>query len=137
MHEYTTVRLSSTPDVRDVVRAAFPDYRKREAIVCTFYAGLRINSYWSGGTRNEFAVVELATLRCHNLPTATNPLYDVALRGLANKADGFVKIDEAGNITLKTLPDGFVVVRAGDFCGKRATAYVFVPAANMPRFLTS
>lgn len=132
-----TFELKTVPDLKRVIEAAFPSYRKRRAFVSVFNGGANINSYWDGGSRSEFAIVELATLRRAPLPTQTHPYFDVAARGVTNAQDGIVKVDHVGNITLETLPEGFVLVEAGTFCGKPATAHVFVPAANMPKFLTA
>jgi hypothetical protein len=132
-----TVELKSAKDLKAVIEAAFPSYRKRRAFVSVFNGGARINSYWDGGSRSEFALVELASLRRASLPTATHPYFDVQARGMANASDNMVEVDHVGNITLKTLPEGFVLVEAGTFCGKAATAHVFVPAANMPKFLNA
>ena len=133
----TTIELRTTPDVKRVIQAAFPGYKKQRAFVSVFRGGVGINSYWDGGSKSEFAVVELATLRRAGLPTSTHPYFDVASKGLTNAQDGVVKVDHVGNVTLETLPDGFVLVEAGTFCGKAATAHIFVPAANMPKFLTA
>lgn len=130
-----TIDLKTAPDVKRVIQAAFPAYKKHRAFVSVFNGGVNVNSYWDGGSKSEFAVVEIATFRRASLPTSTHPYFDVASKGLTNAQNGIVKVDHVGNITLETLPDGFVLVEAGTFCGKAATAHLFVPPANMPKFL--
>lgn len=130
----TTIELRQHPDMQRLVRTAFPDYRKRRAFVSVFHP-TRINSYWDGGSRDEFAIVEIATGTRKALPTTTHPYFDLAGRGIANMADQFVSVDHVGNVTLNVLPDGFALVSAGTFCGKPAMAHVYLPASNMPKYL--
>lgn len=132
------VNLAGAKEVKAVVRAAFPDYRKLNAWLSEFPAnGLQVNSYWSGGTKEEFAIVELSTLTRKHIPTSTHPYFDVAARGLANGQDADIVIDHVGNITLKHLPEGYALVRAGYSCGKPATAHVYLNAANMTLMLSA
>ena len=130
-----TVTLKTAPEVTNVIRAAFPSYRKHKAFLSVFNGGVNINSYWDGGSKDEYAIVELATLQRKLLPTSTHPYFDVAARGVANAENTDVIVDHVGNITLKRLPEGFALVAAGAFCGKPATAHVWVNAANMGRLL--
>jgi hypothetical protein len=130
-----TVTLKSAPEVKAVVLAAFPAYRKQSAFLSAFGGGLSINSYWDGGSRTEFAVVELASLQRKSLPTRTHPYFDVAVRGLTNTENADLEVDRVGNVTLKRLPEGFALVAAGTFCGKAATAHVYLNPANMVRLL--
>jgi hypothetical protein len=132
-----TVTLKSAPEVKAVVLAAFPSYRKHNAFLSAFGGGLSINSYWDGGSRTEFAVVELASLQRKSLPTRTHPYFDVAVRGLTNAENADLEVDQVGNVTLKHLPEGFALVAAGTFCGKAATAHVYLNAANMARLLAA
>jgi hypothetical protein len=44
-------------------------------------------------------------------------------------------VDGRGNATLKVLPEGFVLVEAGTFLGKPATAKVFLNPANITKIL--
>jgi hypothetical protein len=132
-----TVTLKTAPEVKAVVLAAFPGYRKQNAFLSAFGSGLSINSYWDGGSRSEFAVVELASLQRKSLPTRTHPCFDVAVRGLANTENADVEVDHVGNVTLTRLPEGFALVAAGTFCGKAATAHVYLNPANMARLLAA
>lgn len=133
----TRVTLKTTPDVAKVVQAAFPGYKKHQASVSAFSEeyGHSINSYWDGGSRDVYVIVELATGRIHPLPTRTHPFFEVTARGLANAEDPDVKVDHVGNITLKHLPEGFALVQGGTFCGKTATAHVILPPANLAKLL--
>lgn len=133
-----TVTLKTAPALKRILAAAFPTYRKQKAFVSAFSAhGQNINSYWDGGSRDEHAIVELGSLRLKTLPTRTHPFFDLAGRGVANVEDNFVTIDHVGNVTLKAIPPGFVLVTAGTFCGKPATAHFHFHPADMPKYLTS
>ena len=128
----TRVNLSAAPEVKQIVKAAFPDYRKREAVIETFpERGATVNSYWDGGSRAEFALVDIATMRVRSLPTATHPFFDVTGRGIGAGENDDIAVDNVGNVTLKRIPDGCALVEAGTFCGKPATATVMVNAATL------
>ena len=129
-----TINLKDSPEVKAVVRAAFPSYRKLKASVQAFYP-MTVNSYWDGGSKDEFAIVELLTLQRRDLPTSSHPYFDVERRGLSSTENEHVSVDRVGNVTLKHLPDGFALVRAGTFCGKPATAAVYVPDSNLTKLL--
>jgi hypothetical protein len=130
------VTLSAAPEVQAVVRAAFPSYRKRKAYLEPWHGSHNVNSYWSGGSKAEYAIVHLATLQRRPLPTMTCPSYEVADRGTRNVTNGVVSVDHVGNITLNVLPDGYALVQAGTGCdGKPATAFVYVNAANLTKLL--
>ena len=129
--------LKQEPVLKAIILAAFPSYRKQKAFVSVFNGGVNVNSYWDGGSKDEYAIVELATLQRHPLPTSSHPFFDVARHGLANRRTEVASVDRVGNVTLNMLPDGFVLVSAGTFCGKPATAHVWVPASNMAPLLTA
>ena len=129
-----TVELKQSPEVKRVVNAAFPLYRKAKAWLSVFpEGGVNVNSYWDGGSRAEYAVVNLATGDRLQLPTSTHPYFDV--HGTENSE--VVSVDARGNITLKAIPEGFALVAAGTFCGKQATAHVYLHAANFAKLLPS
>jgi hypothetical protein len=130
------IELKSAPEVKRVITAAFPGYKKHKAILGTFpESGLNINSYWDGGSKDEYAIVELATMNRKAMPTSTHPFFDIAARGMANQSNGIVETDHVGNVTLKVLPEGFALVRSGYFCGKPATAGVYLNPANFAKLL--
>lgn len=131
-----TIELKDAKEIRHLIQQGFPTYKKRTAFLSEFGAhGVNINSYWDGGSRDEYALVELATGARRTLPTATHPYFDIAGRGLANQQDDIVEIDRGGNIRLKVLPEGFALIRAGWFCGKPAIAHVFLNPANMTKLV--
>ncbi len=138
MSSMQTITLKSTPDIKRVITAAFPGYKKQSAFVSAFTEhGVNINSYWDGGSRDVFAVVELATGRAKQMPTRSHPYFDIAAAGLLNADNGVLEVDHVGNVTLKTLPEGYALIQSGTFCGKPATAHVYLNPANMPTYITA
>jgi hypothetical protein len=131
------IELKSAQEVKRVVTTAFPGYKKHNAYLSAFPGSLNINSCWDGGSRDEYAIVELATMSRKPMPTSTHPFFDITARGMANMDNGVVETDRVGNVTLKMLPEGFALVAAGTFCGKQATAHVYLNPANLNKFLAA
>jgi hypothetical protein len=132
------IELKSAPEVKRVIVAGFPGYKKHRAFLSAFpESGKNINSYWDGGSRDEYAIVELSTMQRKPMPSSTHPYFDIARHGMANQDNGIVESDHVGNITLKMLPEGFALVSAGTFCGKQATAHVYLNPANLAKLLTA
>lgn len=129
-----TINLSDAKEVKRIVLTAFPNYRKRRAFLSEFHP-IRINSYWDGGSRDEFALVHLETLQCAPLPTNTHPFFDLARYGVVDQSNRALAVDHVGNATLLLLPPNFALVQAGIFCGKSATAHVYVNAENLTPLL--
>jgi hypothetical protein len=130
------IELRQNPDVKRVITTAFPGYKKQRAFLSAFGEhGVSINSYWGGGSRDYYAIVDLRTMTTRPLPTSTHPYFEVAARGLANQENDVVSVDHVGNVTLKILPEGFALVRTGIFCGKPSTAHVYLNPANFAKLL--
>jgi hypothetical protein len=127
---FQSVELKQHPELKRVVVAAFPSYKKHSAYLSEF-SPTTINTYWDGGSRDVYVVVELATGKHHALPTSSHPWFD--LRGITAESPD-VEV-ERGVVTLKRLPEGFALVRGGVFCGKLATAHVLVNSANLTKLL--
>jgi hypothetical protein len=67
--------------------------------------------------------------------SSSHPYFDVAQRGLADQSNGPISTDHAGNATLTTLPEGYALVEGGVFCGKTATAVVYLNDENLTPLL--
>lgn len=109
-----------TKQVASIVRAAAKNYRKRTVSVVPTESVTLHDLNWSGGTRSEYATVEIATLRrigdlsrYHMMAPWNNP---------------------AEGATLPIVP-GVIVVRTGFFCGKESEATLYVHPADMPKTL--
>ena len=105
-----------------IVSAAFPKNRKDIAIR-KFCGPKPVNSYWDGGTKDEYVLVSLVDKQSLGLPTS-HPYFD-------RKDDG----SRVGNVELRELPPNVVLVQGGTFCGKAATVTVFVRPDNLATLL--
>lgn len=110
----------STKEVKDIIQATFPDYKKRKVHIepvekITFY-GLN----WSGGSKY---VYRAATIEGGSLP---EKLDMGAIAPWRNPFEGVTA----------NLPQGCVVVQAGWFCGKTVTATIYVNPNDMPKLLS-
>ena len=78
------LQLNTVPDVANVVRVAFPDYRKKKVFAQVFpERGQNINSYWDGGSKDVFTLVHLETKQRLPLPTQSHPYFDIVRGNLA------------------------------------------------------
>lgn len=127
------VELKNVPELKRLLAVAFPGYRKHNVYISAFRE-MNINSYWDGGSKDEYAVVELTTMSKRALPSSSHPFFDIARQGIQGE-NSMVAVSERGNITLKQLPENFALVAAGTFCGKAATAHIYFNEANMPKLL--
>jgi hypothetical protein len=132
---FQAIELKDAPELRQVILAAFPDYRKKKAWFSAFSGDHNINSYWDEGSKAEYAIVELATMQRRPLPTRTHPFYEIARYGMENKETEVLRTDHVGNLYLKVLPVGFALVQAGTSCGKPATAHIFFNPDNLAKYL--
>ena len=108
-----------TKTVRHVINATFPEYRKQKvAIDCngsvTFH-----DLNWSGGSRTEY---RSATLDGRSGNSMAN--YN-AMAPWRNPAEGQTIL----------IPPGCCIVSAGFFCGKPATAVIYINRVDMPQLL--
>jgi hypothetical protein len=129
-----TISLKAAPEVQQVIRAAFPGYKKHNAFLSAFYeSGVQVNSFWDGGSKSVFVLIDLATLQHKSLPTSTHPYFD--MRAASGETPD-VTVDR-GCVTLKRLPEGIALVEGGTFCGKLATAHIYLNPANLAKLLPS
>ncbi len=107
---------SQAPELKQIAIAAFPAYSGSKFSVDT-QAPSRLNSCWSGGSRDYYALIELSTLRSIPVPENGTPF------------------SNGGQIfTLTSLPLNVALVRHTIFCGKDLGITVFVSPENMNRF---
>lgn len=112
--------LVKTKDVKEVVRAVDPSYRKRQVSVVAASSVCLHDLNWSGGTRSSYTAVDLSTMGV----VGGSSRY-AAMAPWSNPAEG---------ATLP-IPEGFAVVRTGFFCGRELTATVYVNPANLQKLL--
>lgn len=117
------INLKENARVKEIIKAGFPQYAKLTAFIAVFpESGININSYWSGGSRDEFCIVHLPTLTRKLLPTSTHPYFD--MKSVEGSTPDVVA--KGGSLTLIRLPVEFALVCAGTFDGRPATARVYL-----------
>ncbi len=102
-----------------IIRATFPDYRKKTVMVWPMEKVELHGLNWEGGSRAEYRLCTLDGLHVAQ-PVATG-----APPPWANPYEG---------LEVPVIP-GTVVVRGGHFCGKVAQLYIYVNPENMPALL--
>lgn len=113
-----TVTLAANRDVQRVIKSAAPDYRKRDARIMPTATVTLANTYWDGGSRCEYTAVELATGRVSAAPQYAPPQFG-----------------GPASAPVVSIPAGIAIVQTGTFCGKPATATVYVNPADVAHML--
>lgn len=109
MSSYTHIVLKGAPEVTRVIRAADPKYRKPKAVLITTPRTELSGAFWEGGSRNTYHAVEIATGRVMPSPQYNPPQFGGPAQ--APTVD---------------IPEGVAIVKTGVFCGKPATAFVYI-----------
>ena len=114
------IRLK-TKEVRHIVDATFPDYRKREVVIDACESVIFHDLNWSGGTKSEYRACAIdGTSNGQRLNMGRPAPWDNPYEGLT-----------------VNIPVDCIVAQCGYFCGKPGTLYLHVNPANMPLFLTA
>ena len=111
----------ATKDLKHIVRATFPEYKRKKVIVVATENVTFHDVNWSGGTKSIYKACTV-----DGRPVASK----VDMGGPAPWENPF----EGKTVA---LPEGAMVVQGGYFCGKVSLLYVYVNPANMPKFLTA
>jgi len=110
-------------EVKAIIAATFPDYKKHDVYVGAAEKVTLHDLNWSGGSRSEYRACTI-----DGKPTENK--YAAAMHVPAPWDNMF----EGKTVD---VPEGFVIVRGGYFCGKTATLFINVNPANMPKFITA
>ena len=113
-----TVTLKDHPEVLRAIRAADPTYRKQKAFLFVSERVTLSGTYWDGGSRSEYTAVNLTTGRSAGAPQYAPPQF-----GGPRTAP---EVD---------LPPDVSIVETGTFCGKTATATIYIHPQNMAKLL--
>ena len=105
-------------EVLRVIRAADGTYRKKSATLVVTDSVELNGTYWDGGSRSTYTAVNLATLQ-----TGTAAQYAPPQFGGPSKALRVV------------IPAGVAIVETGVFCGKTASACVYVSTESATKLL--
>lgn len=102
--------------ISKIVNATFPSYRGRKFKLSTNIPS-KLNSYWSGGSKDEFVFYELSTGKILNV-NSNHPLFETK-----NPRD------------LGKLPNGLVIVKHSIFCGKDMGITIYVNKEDLTPML--
>jgi hypothetical protein len=108
--------------IGELVSKTFPSNRK-PIKVGEFRGPMNINSYWSGGSRDEFKLIDLETKEIFSVPSS-HPYFDMKENG-----------ERVGELEIKELPPNTALVCGGTFCGKPATVRVLLREENLVKML--
>jgi hypothetical protein len=108
------------PDLAAIVRATFPQYKRRIVTVRAAESVTLHGLNWSGGSRSEYVGCTL------DAQATGSSLRYSALAPWVNHAEG----------ASVPIPPGMVMVEGGTFCGKPSLLRITVNPADMPKFLS-
>ena len=117
------MRQKDDETVNRIVLATFPDNHKPVSVT-EFHGPKNVNSYWDGGSRNEYALYELHTEKVYRVPTS-HPFFDRKSNGLP-----------CGNLEMRELPPNTVLVQGGVFCGKPSTIVLYFHPDNLNKLIS-
>jgi len=110
-----------TKEVKHIVEATFPDYRKREVTVEARESVTFHDLNWDGGTKSEYRA-------CHITGSTSDRRLDMGRPApWANPYEGLTV----------NIPIDCIVVMGGYFCGQERMLRLHVHPANMPKFITA
>lgn len=105
---------TDAPEVRKLAAIAFPSYTGRKFRVTPFSGPMRLDSNWSGGSRDWFVFINLVTGQTMPVPENGTPFTDTIGR-------------------LTALPENVVLIEHTISCGKDMGITVHVAPENMNR----
>ncbi len=109
---------SDAPEIQEIANLAFPDYSGKKFRVDIFQSPMNLSSYWSGGSRNYFVIVNMANKRAEPIPENGGIFQMNAFR-------------------MSNLPENFAVVQRSFFSGKDAGITIYVNESNITKMLPS
>lgn len=104
--------------VKEIAKVGFPSYNGRIFKISKFEGPMELRSYWDGGSRDYYAIVDLRTMRTAEIPQGGSGHGDVPYK-------------------ITSLPEGMAVVEHTYFSGKDLGLTVFVGEENMNKLLPS
>lgn len=109
---YETITLKEHPDIARLIRAAAPKYRKHKATVEYVDHVTPYGTYWSGGSCNSYWHVRASTMGGYIVGPVPGPTAPPQFGG--------------GEAKRFDIPEGDAVIKLGTFCGRPATAHVYI-----------
>src|SRR3990167_6426189 len=116
--EMLTVQLNEHPEIARIVRAVAQRYNKRKAFFSVSETVALTGTYWDGGSRDTYTAVRLSDGFSLGAPQYAPPQFG-----------GPARTPET------TIPAGVAIIQTGIFCGKPATAHIWISPADAARLL--
>lgn len=107
---------TTAPEVQEIAKAAFPDYTGRKFSVTAFQGPMNLASYWDGGSRIYYAVVNLNTKKSVEIPQSGTMFDKQTYR-------------------MTTLPPNLAVVAHSISMGKDSGITIHVNPENLSKML--
>lgn len=104
-----------------LVRATFPQYRRKKVYIRASETVTFSDLNWSGGTRSEYRACTLA-----GEPRGSMDKYHALAPWDPRQVEG----------ATAPIAPGCCVVRGGYFCGKESLLAIYVHPSDMPKYLT-
>lgn len=104
-----------------IVRATFPNYRRKRVWVRAAESITLSGLNWDGGSRDEYRACSIDGKQGSGVTT-----------GILSTPAPWNNQFEGKSVP---IPQGYVIVRGGTFCGKDATLCLHVNPSDMPRYL--
>ena len=108
-----TVTLSGFPEIARLMPAG---YKKRKAFIQSREKITLSNTYWDGGSRSSYTIVNIATGQITTCAQHAPPEF-------------------GGKTPVVEIDNDIAIIETGVFCGKPATASVFVSPENYNKLL--
>jgi len=106
----------SSKQVKHLIKATFPNYRKRTVFIKQAEKTTIHDVNWSGGTKSEYRACSIDG----------RPLETTVNMGVPAPWDNPYEGLEIN------IPQGMVVVQGGYFCGKAATLFITINPLDIP-----
>ena len=105
---------TDAPEVKEIAKLAFPEYRGNKFSVTTFDGPMELRSYWDSGSRDYWAIVNLLNKRVKTVPENGSPYIRTVYK-------------------LSKLPPNFAVVRY--YKGRFEDITIYIGQENLSKML--
>mgnify|MGYP001615458670 CR=1 FL=1 len=123
MYQSHTIALKDYPEAKRLILAADPTYKKLKAYIVVSEKCTLSGTYWSGGSRSQYAAVDMATMQAKDADS-----YQGRTLGNPEAYGG------AATPTVE-IPEGIAIICTGISDGKTQTAFININPANAAKLL--
>jgi hypothetical protein len=103
------IKLKQYPEIMRIIRVAAPSYKKHKVFLGVYETLTLTGTYWNDGSRTSYTAVRIADCVSQGAPKFDPPQF------------GGPRV--APEIA---IPDGIAIVSTETFCGKTATAGIYI-----------